>query len=89
MEAFFSTLPPPDPKLDQGEIITIPLRDGTSSEIRVYRPSIASNSPKPLVVLIHGGGHVISLVSLLETNKFHRTVSSWATILSSALFPVP
>ncbi|KAH6961828.1 Alpha/Beta hydrolase protein [Ilyonectria sp. MPI-CAGE-AT-0026] len=41
--------------IDAGETLDIPLRDGTTSQIRIFQPSNAS-AMKPLVVMIHGGG---------------------------------
>ena len=58
LNKFLSKLPPPDPTLDQGEVVDIPLRDGTVSQIRIFRPKVASQQPRPLIVLIYGGGYV-------------------------------
>ncbi|CAN9247238.1 unnamed protein product [Alternaria alternata] len=59
LNKFLSILPPPDPTLDQGEVVDIPLRDGTVSQIRIFRPKVASQQPRPLIVLIYGGGFIL------------------------------
>lgn len=42
-------------RVEKGEIL-IPRRDGGASRALVYKPSDPDTDPRPLLVLIHGGG---------------------------------
>lgn len=53
--------------------ITVPMRDGYQNRALVFEPP-ASSLPKPLVVLIHGGGFCLGDSSLMRTHA--RAVST-------------
>ncbi|KAF2799602.1 alpha/beta-hydrolase [Melanomma pulvis-pyrius CBS 109.77] len=71
--------PAPNPSLDQGEVVAIPLRDGKTLRIRVFRPTKASEAPKPLIVLIHGGGFMYG------DNSFYSPIARTIANLYSAV----
>ncbi|KAH7146995.1 Alpha/Beta hydrolase protein [Dactylonectria estremocensis] len=63
--------------IDTGETLEIPLRDGTTSQIRIFQPSNAS-AMKPLVVMIHGGGQVsIEVYGVTVMNTSYRLAPAY------------
>jgi acetyl esterase/lipase len=45
----------PKPSLNEEEVIRIPMRDGYSSELRIFNPTGSSPAKGPLFVLMYGG----------------------------------
>ncbi|KAH6961822.1 hypothetical protein BKA56DRAFT_599265 [Ilyonectria sp. MPI-CAGE-AT-0026] len=43
--------------VDPGELLDIPWRDGSTSQIRIFQPK-STSAKKPLIVMSHGGGQV-------------------------------
>ncbi|KAL0258872.1 hypothetical protein SLS55_006376 [Diplodia seriata] len=69
LRSVLSSMPPSYMEGVEKDQVEIPMRDGAKITVLLYKPSaISGGSSAPLAVLYHGGGHVMGVPEMEESN---------------------
>ncbi|OMP85463.1 AB hydrolase superfamily protein B1A11.02 [Diplodia seriata] len=97
LRSVLSSMPPSYMEGVEKDQVEIPMRDGAKITVLLYKPSaISGGSSAPLAVLYHGGGHVMGVPEMEESNAMILVRNHGCIVVSVGYrlapehnFPVP